>query len=101
MRAWWSELLVPQNAANLRLRYEPSLENLAEPSQYTDSGPDFSRIATSLSPISLMAVSQLRRFHSPPSRFIGYRSRRSPCTSSRTEAPLQQCEPRLIGDSHP
>src|SRR6185437_852956 len=31
--------------------------------------------------------------------FIGYFSRRSPITSSRTEAPLAQCEPRLIGDS--
>ncbi len=28
---------------------------------------------------------------------MGYLSRRSPETSSRTEAPLAQCEPRLIG----
>src|SRR6185369_7812825 len=35
--------------------------------------------------------------HSPLTSFIGYFSRRSPCTSSRTEAPLAQCEPRLIG----
>src|SRR5262249_30181620 len=27
----------------------------------------------------------------------GYLSRRSPCTNSRTAAPLAQCEPRLIG----
>src|SRR5258708_31541031 len=33
--------------------------------------------------------------------FIGYFRRRSPCTSSRTEAPLAQCEPRLIGESQP
>src|SRR6185369_15256125 len=37
--------------------------------------------------------------HSPLTSFIGYFSRRSPCTSSRTEAPLAQCEPRLIGES--
>src|SRR5216684_527580 len=35
--------------------------------------------------------------HSPLTSFIGYFRRRSPCTSSRTEAPLAQCEPRLIG----
>src|SRR6185312_9613764 len=29
----------------------------------------------------------------------GYFRRRSPITSSRTEAPLAQCEPRLIGES--
>jgi hypothetical protein len=28
---------------------------------------------------------------------MGYFSRRSLCTSSRTLAPLAQCEPRLIG----
>src|ERR1043166_2100053 len=30
---------------------------------------------------------------------MGYLSRRSPITNSRTEAPLAQCEPRLIGES--
>src|SRR6185437_14674409 len=35
--------------------------------------------------------------HSPLTSFIGNFRRRSPCTSSRTEAPLAQCEPRLIG----
>src|ERR1700758_3466309 len=44
-----------------------------------------------------MAWSQLVRVHSPPTSFSGYLSRRSPETSSRTEAPLAQCEPRLIG----
>jgi hypothetical protein len=71
MRAWWSELLVPQKAANLRLRYAPSLENLAEPSQYTASGPDFCRISISLSPISLIATSQETRVHWPFTSFIG------------------------------
>src|SRR5271165_3139401 len=37
------------------------------------------------------------RVHWPPPSFIGYLSRRSPETSSRTAAPLAQCEPRLIG----
>src|SRR5437588_2075852 len=44
-----------------------------------------------------MACSQLMQVHWPPTSFTGYRSRRSPCTSSRTAAPLAQCEPRLIG----
>src|SRR6185295_18756736 len=99
MRAWWSELLVPQNAASLRLRYAPSLVNLAEPSQYTESAPDLARISWSLSPISLMATSQEMRVHWPFTSFIGYFRRRSPLTSSRTAAPLAQCEPRLIGES--
>ena len=37
------------------------------------------------------------RVHWPLTNFIGYFSRRSLCTSSRTEAPFAQCEPRLIG----
>src|SRR6516225_5523506 len=37
--------------------------------------------------------------HWPPASFIGYFRRRSPLTSSRTEAPLAQCEPRLSGES--
>src|SRR6476646_12157514 len=39
------------------------------------------------------------RVHWPLASFIGYFRRRSPITSSRTEAPLAQCDPRLIGDS--
>src|ERR1700689_5317750 len=37
------------------------------------------------------------RLHWPFVIFIGYLSRRSPETSSRTDAPLAQCEPRFIG----
>src|ERR1700731_3169028 len=37
------------------------------------------------------------RVHWPLTSLSGYLSRRSPCTSSRTAAPLAQCEPRLIG----
>src|SRR6185437_15140480 len=44
-----------------------------------------------------MAWSHLTRVHSPLTSFIGYLSRRSLCTSSRTDAPLAQCEPRLSG----
>src|SRR6266851_5367651 len=44
-----------------------------------------------------MAWSQDNRVHWPLTSFIGYFRRRSPCTSSRTAAPLAQCEPRLIG----
>src|SRR4030081_3254106 len=46
-----------------------------------------------------MACPQLTRVHGPPTSLTGYFSRRSPCTSSRTAAPLAQCEPRLIGES--
>src|SRR5262245_17207217 len=44
-----------------------------------------------------MAWSQEIRVHSPFTSFMGYFRRRSPCTSSGTEAPLAQCEPRLNG----
>src|SRR5437588_6294393 len=54
-------------------------------------------MASSLSPISSMACSQDTFVHWPFTSFIGYLSRRSPCTSSRTDAPLAQCEPRLMG----
>src|SRR5579864_236255 len=37
------------------------------------------------------------RVHCPLASLSGYLSRRSLCTSSRTEAPLAQCEPRLNG----
>src|SRR5262245_218391 len=48
-----------------------------------------------------MATSQDTRCHFPPVSFIGYLRWRSPETSSRTAAPLAQCEPRLIGESQP
>src|ERR1700738_3494447 len=44
-----------------------------------------------------MAWSHLMRVHCPLTSFSGYLSRGSPETSSRTEAPLAQWEPRLIG----
>src|SRR5215469_9626103 len=46
-----------------------------------------------------MATSQEMRFHWPLVSFMGYFSRRSPETNSRTDAPLAQCDPRLIGES--
>src|SRR5262244_2033647 len=51
----------------------------------------------SLSPISSIAVFHEMRVHWPLTSLVGYLSRRSPCTSSRTAAPLAQCEPRLNG----
>src|SRR5260221_6399083 len=51
----------------------------------------------SLAPISSIAWSQFTRVHWPLTSFIGSFRRRSPCTSSRTAAPLAQCDPRLIG----
>ena len=54
-----------------------------------------------LSPISLMASSQLIRRHSPLTSFIGYFSRRSPWACSRTDAPFAQWAPRLNGLSQP
>src|SRR3979490_2316161 len=58
-------------------------------------------MALSLSPISSMACCQDTLVHCPFTSFIGYFRRRSPCTSSRTDAPFAQCEPRLIGESQP
>src|SRR3974390_2686224 len=46
-----------------------------------------------------MASSHVMRVPPPWTSFIGYFRRRSPITSSRTAAPLAQCEPRLIGES--
>jgi hypothetical protein len=44
---------------------------LAEPSQYTESGPDSSRILSIWSPISLIASDQLIRCQAPPTSYIG------------------------------
>ena len=73
--------------------------NLALPSQNTASGVARWRMSSSLAEISSSAWSQLSRCHCPPDSFIGYFTRRSPCTNSRTEAPFAQCVPRLMGDS--
>src|SRR5215475_8826729 len=58
-------------------------------------------MALSLSPISSIACCQDTLVHWPLTSFVGYFRRRSPCTSSRTAAPLAQCEPRLMGESQP
>src|SRR5688572_25749070 len=102
MRAWWSMLLVPNMDTNLRNICDCSLLCFDEPTQKVASGPLSLRIASSLSPISLMAVSQLMRRYLPSTSFIGY-LRRCECSvmpCSRTLAPLAQCAPRLIGDSN-
>src|SRR5262249_50881973 len=58
--------------------------------------------ASSLSPTSLIASSQDIFCHLPLTSFIGDLSRCEPWTTpcSRTEAPLAQCAPRLIGESN-
>src|SRR2546422_4952182 len=59
-------------------------------------------MASSLSPISLIAWSQERRWYLPFTSFIGYWGRGEcsvmPC--SRTDGPLAQCAPRLRGESN-
>src|SRR5215831_2000653 len=102
MRAWWSMLLVPNMETNLRSICDCSLLCLDEPTQNTASGPLSLRICSSLSPISLIAVSQLMRRYLPSTSFIGY-FRRCECSvmpCSRMEAPLAQCAPRLSGESN-
>ena len=93
---------VPKNDTNLRSRYDCSLLCLDEPTQNTASGPLSLRIASSLSPISLIAWSQLMRWYLPLTSFIGVlaggASLAMPC--SRIDAPLAQCAPRLIGESN-
>src|SRR5690349_16480573 len=102
MRAWWSMLLVPNMDTNLRKSCACSLLCFDEPTQKVASGPLSLRIASSLSPISLIASSQLMRLYFPSTSFIGY-LRRCECSvmpCSRTDAPLAQCAPRLIGESN-
>src|SRR6185369_6052047 len=101
MRAWWSMLLVPNMDTNLRNKYDCSLLCFDEPTQKVASGPDSLRIASSLSPISLIASSHEMRRYLPSTSFIGY-FRRCECSvmpCSRMLAPLAQCAPRLMGDS--
>ncbi|MCY1363671.1 hypothetical protein D9M69_504440 [compost metagenome] len=71
MRAWWSQLLVPQKLTNLRSRYDCSLLCLEEPTKYTESGPLASRSSFILAVISSSAVSQLMRWYLPLTSFIG------------------------------
>src|SRR5258708_520337 len=95
-------LLVPNMDTNLRNICGCSLLCFEEPTQNTASGPDSLRIASSLSPISLIAVSQEMRRYLPSMSFIGY-LRRCECSvmpCSRMLAPLAQCAPRLIGESN-
>ncbi len=71
MRAWWSQLLVPQKLTNLRIRYACSLLCLDEPTKYTLSGPLALRRSSILAVISLSATSQLMRWYLPSTSFIG------------------------------
>src|SRR3954469_11731132 len=102
MRAWWSVLLVPQSRAHLHRSSACSLLCLEEPTRKSASGPLSLRIASIFDEISSYAWSHVRRFHFPASSFIGYFRRCESCVMpcSRTEAPLAQCAPRLIGESN-
>src|SRR4030081_3678413 len=99
MRAWWSQLFEPHSDTHLRSSIACSLPCLEEPTTYSASGPDSLRMASSRSPISLMAWSQERRWYLPFTSFIGYFSRCEcsvmPC--SRTEASLGAVRPRVEG----
>src|SRR6185369_12751145 len=95
-------LLVPNMETNLRRSCDCSLLCLDEPTQKVASGPLSLRIASSLSPISLIASSQLMRLYFPSTSFIGY-LRRCECSvmpCSRMLAPLAQCAPMLMGESN-
>src|SRR5215471_18497135 len=93
-------LFVPKNDTNLRIRYDCSLLCFELPTQNTASGPDSLRIASSLSPTSLIAWSQLIFWYLPLTSFIGDFSRYSPWPCSRTEAPVAQWAPRFNGESN-
>src|SRR5215813_2471095 len=102
MRAWWSMLLVPNMDTNLRSRYDCSLLCFEEPIQKVASGPLSFLIARSLSLTSFNAASQEIFCHLPPTSFIGDFKRCESCVMpcSRIEAPFEQCDPRLIGESN-
>jgi hypothetical protein len=74
-----------------------SLLALDEPSQNHASGPDSSRIASSLSPISLIACPRRSAATCRPPASSGTSAAGSPWPCSRTAAPLAQCAPRLMG----
>src|SRR5258706_8851050 len=102
MRAWWSMLLLPNMETILRNICACSLLCFDEPIQNTASGPLSLRIASSLSPISLIAWSHEMRRYLPSISFIGY-LRRCECSvmpCSRMLAPLAQCAPMLSGESN-
>src|SRR6187549_526492 len=99
MRAWWSQLLLPQRVIHLRSRYDCSLLCFDEPTTKTESGPLVFFRSSILALISLSASSQVIFWYLPPTSFIGYLSRYSPWPCSRSAAPLAQCAPRLIGES--
>src|SRR6185503_4009000 len=102
MRAWWSMLFVPKNDTNLPNRYDCSLLCFEEPIQNVASAPDSFLIAASFCDTSASATSHEMRCHLPLTSFIGYFSRCESCDMpcSRIDAPLAQCEPRLIGESN-
>src|SRR5437667_2093735 len=100
MRAWWSQLLLPQKLTHLRNRYDCSLLCFDEPTMKIESGPLCLRRSSIFALTSLSAWSHEMRSYLPLTSFIGYFKRNSPCPCSRTAAPFAQCAPRLIGESN-
>src|SRR6185503_3619896 len=100
MRAWWSMLFVPKYETNLRSKYDCSLLCFELPTQNTASGPDSLRMASSLSPSSLIAWSHVIFWYLPLTSFIGDLRRCSPRPCSRIAAPFAQCAPRFSGESN-
>src|SRR5436190_12660536 len=102
MRAWWSVLFVPQRRTHLQRSCDCSLLCLEEPTTNNASGPLSLRMSSSFCEISSYAWSHEMRCHLPPESFIGYFRRCDSCVMpcSRTEAPLAQCAPKLMGESN-
>src|SRR5690242_21510928 len=93
-------LFVPKYDTNLRSRYDCSLLCLELPIQNTASGPASLRMASSLSPSSLIAWSHVIFWYLPLTSFIGDLRRCSPRPCSRIASPFAQCAPRLSGESN-
>src|SRR5262245_24153914 len=102
MRAWWSVLFEPQRRTHLQSSSACSLLCFDEPMTKSESGPESSRSFSIFLLISSRATSQLIFWYLPLTSFIGYlrRCESSVMPCSRTEAPLAQCDPRLIGESN-
>src|SRR3982750_908737 len=100
MRAWGSQLLLPQRLIHLRSRYDCSLLCFDEPTTNSESGPLCFFSSSIFALISSSAWSHEIFWYLPSTSFIGVFSRKSPWPCSRSAAPLAQCAPRLIGESN-
>ena len=71
MRAWWSQLLLPQKLHPLAQQVGLLVVVLGRADQKTESGPLALRSSSILALISSSAVSQLMRWYLPSTSFIG------------------------------